>query len=141
MEIRNIVLPVDFSEHSKRAMDFAILLAKKSGATIHLVHGMHLPPDVRLTGNWWATLRARAISGIDSMIDEIERAGIKSEIHLEDEHPVAAILKLAEQLDADLITMGTRGLTGAKHVLLGSVAERTIRLAGCPVLSVKADAG
>jgi nucleotide-binding universal stress UspA family protein len=141
VEIRNIVVPVDFSEHSKKALAFAIMLAKQSEATIHLVHGMHLPPDVRMTGDWWATLRAQAISGLDSMIDEIEKAGVKSELHLEDEHPVAAILKLAEELDADLITMGTRGLTGAKHVVLGSVAERTIRLARCPVLSVKADAG
>ncbi len=94
-----------------------------------------------MTGDWWSTLRARAISGLDVMIGDAEEAGAPAEIHLVDESPVAAILQLAEELHADLIVMGTRGLTGAKHVLLGSIAERTIRLAPCPVLSVKADAG
>jgi nucleotide-binding universal stress UspA family protein len=52
--------------------------------------------------------------------------------------PFSAILDLAESLPADLIVMGTQGRTGLKHVLLGSVAERTVRLAPCPVLTVKA---
>ncbi len=141
MELQTIIVPVDFSEHSRRALELAISLAKKAGGKIHLVHGLHLPQDVRMTGDWWSTLRARAISGLDVMIGDAEEAGAPAEIHLVDESPVAAILQLAEELHADLIVMGTRGLTGAKHVLLGSIAERTIRLAPCPVLSVKADAG
>ena len=51
--------------------------------------------------------------------------------------PGEAISGVAEDIGADLIVMGTRGLTGVKHVLLGSIAERTIRIAPCPVLTVK----
>ena len=54
------------------------------------------------------------------------------------ETPAEAIARCAEKVGADLIVMGTRGLTGLKHVLLGSVAERTLRTAPCPVLTVKA---
>ena len=53
--------------------------------------------------------------------------------------PSEAISSAAQELGADLIVMGTRGLTGLKHVMLGSVAERTIRIAPCPVLTVKAE--
>jgi nucleotide-binding universal stress UspA family protein len=53
--------------------------------------------------------------------------------------PSEVIVTMAKQCAADLIVMGTRGLTGLKHVALGSVAERTIRAAPCPVLAVKAD--
>jgi nucleotide-binding universal stress UspA family protein len=54
------------------------------------------------------------------------------------EVPVAAITATAESENADLIVIGTRGLTGMKHVLLGSVAERTVRLPPCPVMTVRA---
>ena len=54
-------------------------------------------------------------------------------------HPPVMILDYAKEIGADLIVMGTRGLSGLKHVLLGSVAERTIRLAPCPVLTVKVE--
>ena len=139
MELQTIVVPVDNSQHSKRALEFAIALAAKAGATIHLVHGLHLPADIRMTGSWWATLRARAISELKCMIDRVEEAGVKTELHLVNEHPVAAILKLADELEADLIAMGTRGLSGAKHLLLGSATERVVRLSRCPVLTAKAN--
>jgi nucleotide-binding universal stress UspA family protein len=59
--------------------------------------------------------------------------------HLREANPSDAILDVAREIDADLIVMGTRGLTGLKHVLLGSVAERTLRLAPCSVLTVKSE--
>lgn len=130
---------MDFSEHSRRALEWAIALADKTGATLHLVHGLHLPPDLRAMPDWWTTLRAHAVSGLDAMVGDAEEAGAKAEAHMADDHPVEAILKLANELDADLIVMGTRGMTGLEHALLGSVAERIVRLAKCPVLTVRAD--
>jgi nucleotide-binding universal stress UspA family protein len=136
--LQTIVVPFDFSVHVDRALEYASALARAFGARVHLVHSMHLPPDVRMTGEWWATLRARSVRGLDECIDKLEAAGVPAEIHFSDEHPVTAIIELAEKLDADLIVMGSRGRSGLPHVLLGSVAERTIRLAPCPVLTVKA---
>jgi nucleotide-binding universal stress UspA family protein len=57
--------------------------------------------------------------------------------HITADAASSAIVESADQLGADLIVMGTRGLTGMKHILLGSVAERTVRLAHCPVMTVK----
>lgn len=59
------------------------------------------------------------------------------EWHLLDGSPAYAIVSLAEEVSADLVVIGTRGATGLKHVLLGSVAEQTVRTAPCSVLTVK----
>jgi nucleotide-binding universal stress UspA family protein len=71
--------------------------------------------------------------------DKVNAAGVPVESTVTPSPPVEAIERLAGEIDADLVVMGSRGLTGLKHVLLGSVAERTIRTAPCPVLTVKDD--
>ncbi len=76
-------------------------------------------------------LRARA--------EKIQAEGVEVRIHLGNGPPGEAISSSAEELESDLIVMGTHGYTGLKHVLLGSVAERTLRTAPCAVLTVKAD--
>ncbi len=68
-------------------------------------------------------------------------AGIAVETHLTEGANAHAIVETAKKVNADLIVMGTRGLSGLKHVMLGSVAERTIRISPCPVLTVKDDSG
>ena len=67
----------------------------------------------------------------------VSNEGIKSESILSADSPSLAISLAAEKIKADLIVMGTRGLSGLKHAVLGSVAERVVRLAPCPVLTVK----
>jgi nucleotide-binding universal stress UspA family protein len=138
MELRQIVVPTDFSEHSARAVEYAIALARASGATIHLVHALHFPTDVRMTGEWWATLRAHAVSGLDGVVDRLDESGVSSETHLSSEQPVAGILELIAKVDADLVVMGSRGHGALPQLLLGSCADRIIRLAPCPVMTVRA---
>jgi nucleotide-binding universal stress UspA family protein len=133
-----ILVAADFSEHFERALEAAIVLAKASGGKIHLVYAMHMPDDLQMTGEWWATLRSRAVIGLDACIDKLDAAGVPAESHLADEHPVTAILEWADKIGADLIVMGSRGRSGLANVMLGSVAARTLRLARCPVLTVKA---
>jgi nucleotide-binding universal stress UspA family protein len=67
----------------------------------------------------------------------VSNEGIQSEAILSADSPSLAINLAAEEVEADLIVMGTRGLSGLKHAVLGSVAERVVRLAPCPVLTVK----
>ena len=79
-------------------------------------------------------------SASDQLNDEANKAsagGLPTTPHLIEGTPAPAIVELAERIEADLIVMGTRGHTGLKHVLLGSVTERTLRLAHCSVLVVK----
>ncbi len=143
IRIQNIVVPVDFSAHSDKAIQTAIELAKTFGAKLHLVHAYHLPfpmgaPDhISIPQDFAKAVRDSASRKLETVLQPVTEAGIQGEIHLTGSAPVEAIEMIAEKVGADLIVMGTRGLTGLKHVLLGSVAERTIRTAPCPVMTVK----
>jgi nucleotide-binding universal stress UspA family protein len=145
MELHKILVPIDFSEHSKRALDEALDLAKSFGAELHLLHCYETFPIGAAVAPYDYVVPesvARAVrEGAQALLSEWSRkaAGAEVKIH---EHvtagpPTVGIVELAKALGADLIVMGTRGRTGLKHVLLGSVAERTIRIAPCPVLTVK----
>jgi nucleotide-binding universal stress UspA family protein len=140
---QTILVPVDFSAHSDKALDCALMLAKTFGAQVHLLHAYHLPiqvatPDqVIIPRDFWTAVRDSAARKLEKALHKVEAAGITGETHLAELPPAQAITQTAEKISADLIVMGTRGLTGLKHVLLGSVAERTIRSAPCPVMTVK----
>ena len=138
-----LLVPVDFSAHSDKALAYAIGLAKTFGSKVHLIHAYHLPiqiasPDqVVIPQDFWSAVRDSAARKLEKTVQKVKDAGVDAETHLAEVPPVQAINQTAEKIGADLIVMGTRGLTGLKHVLLGSVAERTIRTAPCPVMTVK----
>ncbi len=144
-EIKTILVPTDFSDHSKHATDTAIGLAKTLGASIHLVHVLHYPVQVAAPGqvaipqDLWTQIRDGAARRLEKTSKSVSSAGIAVETHLTEGANAQAVVELAKKIKADLIVMGTRGLSGLKHVMLGSVAERTVRLAPCPVMTVKAD--
>jgi nucleotide-binding universal stress UspA family protein len=76
---------------------------------------------------------------MEQLVKEVAAKGVEVEGRVVMEHASTAIVEEASQLPADLIVIGTRGLTGLDHLLLGSTAERVLRLAHCPVVTVKAD--
>jgi nucleotide-binding universal stress UspA family protein len=83
-------------------------------------------------------VRQAAQQALDARIAKVAAEGVKVKGFVVCESPTRAILDAVAELHADLIVMGTRGRTGMKHVLVGSVAERTVRFAPCPVMTVKA---
>ena len=142
--IRSILAAVDFSENAEQALEVAVDLAKQSGAELHVVHALDLPipifnpyaisiPDALLT-----QARDEASRRLRETVEKVGRQGVTAKSHLTEVPAAPAIARLAEDLGVDLVVMGTHGHTGLKHVLLGSVAERTLRLAPCSVLIVKA---
>ena len=143
---RKILVPVDFSEHSGRALEHAIALAKAFGAEIHLLHcyqiniGAVSPYGIVLPESLERDVRDAATRRLGEWSDKVSAQGVRVEQHITPQFPSEAIQATATEVGADLIVMGTRGLTGLKHVLLGSVAERTLRVAPCPVLTVKDEA-
>lgn len=145
MNLRRIVVALDFSEPAMHALDAAIELAKRYGAPLDLVHAFHMPvlvgmPDeIALPPEFWTGAKDAAASRLEQSVARVRAAGVAVTSHLRETNPTDAILDVAREIGADLIVMGTRGLTGLKHVLLGSVAERTLRLAPCSVLTVKSD--
>jgi nucleotide-binding universal stress UspA family protein len=145
MEIHRILVPVDFSEHSQRALDEAIGLAKIFRAEVHLLHCYQPYPlgaaatsyDVVVPESYERAIREGANTQLTRWRDKARAQGVRVEKHISADLPSHGIVALAAELPADLIVIGTRGLTGFKHVLLGSVAERTVRLAPCPVMTVR----
>ncbi len=143
-EIRNILVPVDFSDHAAAALDLAVELAKTLGARIHLLHcyvirvGGVSPYGLVIPESLDRDVREAAAAKLGEWREKAEAGGVEVEQAVTPNFPSEAIASHAEAIGADLVVMGTRGLTGLRHVLLGSVAERTIRIAPCPVLTVKA---
>ena len=145
MRIQTILVPIDYSPHSAKALQVAIGLAKTLSAKVHLLLAYHLPvsitmPDaVVIPQSFWDSVKDASARKLEKSFETVTREGVRCESHLTAQTPSAAIVETAKQIGADLIVMGTRGLTGLKHVLLGSVAERTVRSAPCPVMTVKID--
>ena len=139
IEIKTIVVPIDFSGESFRVLDYAVAVAEQFGAVVHPVH-------VRSHHEAMATERARNIignyqDGISYLQDRLADVEHKHLLKFAPEHchifsgrPFEEICRLAREIDADLIILGSRGHSGLKRVLLGSTAERVVRYASCPVL-------
>jgi nucleotide-binding universal stress UspA family protein len=145
LDIRKILVPVDFSGPSKRALDAAVGLAGKFGADLHLLHCCQLHPiglgnEMLIPPSVDQTIQESASRLLAEWAGKAAGRGAVVHEHLSTGAPSGEIAALAEKLGADLIVMGTRGRSGLDHMLLGSVAERTIRIAPCPVLTVKLDA-
>ena len=144
MKIETILVPTDFSAHAQRAVYYAVSLAKTFSARIYLLHAYTWPvpktfPDtVSVPQSFWDDMRGRAVEKLEEIRRTVSADGVPCEIEaMSGDLPFQAVIDTAARIGADVIVMGTRGLTGLKHVLLGSVAERTVRLAPCTVITVK----
>jgi len=145
ISLQRILLPTDFSSYASCAIDYACTMAEKFDAEIHLLHvvqdlvsltpepGMAFPPP----GNYLEELRASAEQALTKVLDpEWERG--RSVVRVTRQgSPFLEIIEYAKEQQIDLIVMGTHGRSGLAHVLLGSVAERVVRKARCPVLTVR----
>ena len=139
-----ILLAHDFSQPAGAALAAALGLARTFAAELDVVHVLPRrlellsPYEVQLPEPLLREFREEARRKLEPILEELRSAGLRGEAHLREGDPARAIADEAGRIGADLIVMGTRGHTGLKHLLLGSVAERTHRIAPCPVLSVPA---
>jgi nucleotide-binding universal stress UspA family protein len=143
MEFRRILVPTDFSPPSRHALGVAIDLGRRFGSELRLFHARELPayafPDAGLpiTPTVLESLEASTRSDLARLADEVSRAGLRCSIATAVGLHDQEICRHAAEWGADLIVMGTHGRTGLRHVLLGSVAEKVVRRAVCPVLTVR----
>lgn len=141
--IKTILVATDFSAPSEKAVDEAVSLAKLLGAELHLFHAVEIPVpvvtpyEVAVPADLIAQTREAAAARLKTLEERLASSGLSVKAHLSESPAASGISHAAEELGADLVVMGTRGNTGLKHVLLGSVAERTMRHAPCSVLAVK----
>jgi nucleotide-binding universal stress UspA family protein len=141
---KEILIPVDFSDHSLAALEAAVDLAKVFDSRLHLIHCYSIQPGgispygVAMPSSYFTDIREAASKQLAEWRLKHLPADILVDTKTVSQMPSKAIVEAALEVGADLIVMGTRGHSGFKHALLGSVTERTIRIAPCPVLTVHA---
>jgi nucleotide-binding universal stress UspA family protein len=148
-EVRKILVPVDFSEPSKAAFDHAMMIAERVGANVDVLHVFSLPALastgdilVALPDQPYENLSSWAKREAEKALDELiggkrGRGAVAIGRRLEMGRAEETILSTLETGDYDLVVMGTHGRSGLSHLLMGSVAERVVRLSPQPVLTVK----
>lgn len=145
ISLKRILLPTDFSEHSKNALTYACAFAEQFGAELHVIHvvqdlvamvpepGLAFPP----AGDYMGELKSSAEKALAAFPDAEWSKGKKVVRAVIQGPPFVEIIRYAKEHAVDLIVIGTHGRTGLVHVLLGSVAEKVVRKAPCPVLTVR----
>jgi nucleotide-binding universal stress UspA family protein len=140
---RRIVAPTDFSECAEEAWSLAQPVAQMLGSEVMLVHVFVEPPvygDAEAgTAAWQVLIEAErwVADELERRADQARKRGIAVRTEICTGSPAAEIVELASREHADVVIMGTHGRDGLTRVLLGSVADRVIRTASCPVLTVR----
>ena len=137
-----IVVPTDGSDSARRAVDHAVDLAARSGATVHAVSvvdatklGPFTPSDVALS-EIRSSLQSAATEATEAVARRCGEAGVVCVTAVRVGIPHEAIVAYADDGEASLVVMGTHGRTGLPRAILGSVTERVIRTSDVPVLTV-----
>lgn len=146
INLKKILCPTDFSENSEHAMKYALTLATLSQAELQLFHVVEpitypqstelfepVLDEVELTMKMEAAFQKQLEDQVATLKDEYSKVSGK----LVTGTTFLEIIKAAREEKADMIVMGTHGRTGLAHVFIGSVAEKVVREAPCPVLTVK----
>ena len=134
---RKILVPIDFSESSGAALLYGRNLAKAFGAQLHVLHVMD-NPFLRSTFKSTAAIELDMANRMAERISPEDRTMLRtvSAVRISDD-PYDEIIRYAEEEQIDLIVMGTHGRGGVTRLLMGSVAEKVVRTARCPVLTVR----
>jgi nucleotide-binding universal stress UspA family protein len=136
-----ILAATDFSDTAAAALDWAVELARQQGAHVELVHAVTIPPSVPgyipTAGlDFEADVRRGAEGRLAETAAGLREKGVEVSTHLAPGTPSQVIVDRAEAVAAMAIVIGSRGLTGLRHLLLGSTAQRVVHGARCPVLTV-----
>src|SRR5215510_13240108 len=144
MEIRRILAPADFSELSKQGLKSALELAQAFGAMLLLLHVVEPPPypvegivPSHLGAMLLDDLERQAAHELAQMLPEAQGSKMEVTRSVVVGIPYRKIVEVAEEEKSDLIVMTTHGRTGLSHLVMGSVAEKIVRTAPCPVLTIR----
>lgn len=145
IDLKHILVPTDFSKSSGNALSYAVAFAEKFGAKLTLLHVVQdltwfipeailaapasIPPAEQF--------HTAALTALERLIKSLNLPGINAQAEVRQGAPFHAIIEFAREQNIDLIVMGTHGHTGLAHVLVGSTAEKVVRKAPCPVLTVR----
>jgi universal stress protein A len=143
MQIKTILCPIDFSKISANAMEYAVFLASHHQAKLLLMHVVEYLQDfeyyqilVFTPQELAEKMEKQAHEELNKLTEQIKKT-VKVETVVRQGKAFVEIIKTAKEKDMDLIVMGSHGRTGISHMLMGSVAEKVVRKANCPVLIVR----
>jgi len=143
MPTHHILVPIDFSTYAEQALDYAIRLARTLNTRLTLLHVIQPVPmagvdmGVALPETYLQELEEAVQRSMEDALARVTAAGLTGERVVLYGVPFQEIVETAKGRQVDLIVMGTHGRTGLMYVLLGSVAERVVRLAPCSVLVMR----
>jgi nucleotide-binding universal stress UspA family protein len=137
---KKILVATDFSAGSDEALDEAIEIGKPSDAEVEVMHVLELAEEFPFGTTYFDADYGLLYAGIDKQLseraDRVRAAGLPCTTKIIEGNAVREITQRGRDVGADLIVVGTHGRTGVAHAMLGSVAERVVRRASCPVLTV-----
>ena len=142
IQLKRILLPSDFSELSSEATKYACVLVEQFDAELHMlhVHETFVIPEYAM-GIDWEKLAQEAQKSAEAHMNEVLdpewKTGRTVVVATAEGPPFLEIIRYAKEHDIDLIVMATHGRSGVSHMLIGSVAEKVVRKAPCPVLTVR----
>ena len=144
IKINKILVPIDFSDYSKSALKYAVNFAKKFDAEIFLIYVVEpviYPPDFSMGQIAIPSVNAewdeRAKSELQNLAKKEIPDGVKVKTIVKTGKPFLEIIETASEEDVDLIIIATHGHSGVEHILFGSTAEKVVRKAPCPVLTLR----
>lgn len=142
--ISQILVPLDFSDFSSQALTVARSIASDIGATIRALHVIEevIHPSFYVTGqtalsSWYPEIEATSVKEMQKLAERAGGQNVPLEFHVKEGRAAVDIVSFAKRNNIQLIVMASHGLTGIEHFLLGSVTEKVVRLAPCPVLVIK----
>lgn len=146
--MKKILVAIDFSAASAQALHYALKFAARFNSQLLLLHVLHAPAD---DPGFYASRKTggRSFSNMEEVATELMEEFVKSQLKKRDNIetriipglPADEIIRLAETERVDMVVMGTRGHSGIKRLIIGSVAEKVIRSCKCPVLTVQSEGG
>jgi nucleotide-binding universal stress UspA family protein len=145
IDLHRILVPTDFSKSSRNALTYGAEFARRFSAELHLLHVvqdlalfvpeaiMLMPPMITPVEQFISAAR----TALDRAVQELAMPDVRIIPEVAEGAAFERIVHFAREKDIDLIVMGTHGHTGLAHLFLGSVAEKVVRRAPCPVLTVR----
>ena len=144
LEIKKVLVPIDFSDYSKSSLRYAVSFARQFNAEIYLIYVVEpviYPPDFSMGQIAIPSVNAewgkRAKEELENLAKTEIPEGVNVKTILKNGKPFMEIIDAASEEDIDLIIIATHGHSGVEHILFGSTAEKVVRKAPCPVLTLR----
>ena len=141
IQLQAVLVPTDFSQQSEKALKYGMAFADQFGSALHLLHVVRRPTELGFSGVRMENLTEELIKNADQEMETLHRHWeeyafpVRKEIRVG--NPMLEIIGYAREKEIDLIVMGTHGHGVVAQALMGSVAEKIVRKAPCPVLTVR----